>query len=84
MPTPNGAQIRLRRRQLGLTTAELATRVGFTNEGSLRNIESRNDATSKIKLYRIARELGIAVDEVLAQDRADHELRCDGKTSPDG
>jgi transcriptional regulator with XRE-family HTH domain len=84
MPTPNGAQIRLRRRQRGLTTAELATRVGFTNEGSLRNIESRNDAASKIKLYRIARELGVAVDEVIAQKRADDDHCHHGMTSPDG
>ena len=77
MPTPNGARIRLRRRQRGLTTAELANRVGFTNEGSLRNIENRSDATSEIKLHRIARELGIAVDEVLSPDRAAEDRHCD-------
>jgi transcriptional regulator with XRE-family HTH domain len=70
MPTPVGKQIRKRRQERGLTTAELAARVGFTNEGSMRNIESRNDATSLIKLHRIARELGIAVHEIIAVDRA--------------
>jgi transcriptional regulator with XRE-family HTH domain len=67
MPKPNGTQIRLRRIERGLTTAQLAARVGFTNEGSMRNIESRSDPTSEIKLHRIARELGVAVDEILAQ-----------------
>jgi transcriptional regulator with XRE-family HTH domain len=66
MPKPNGAQIRRRRQERGLTTAELAARVGFTNEGSMRNIENRNDPTAMIKLYRIARELGVAVDEIIA------------------
>jgi len=67
MPKPNGEQIRKRRRERGLTTAELAARVGFTNEGSMRDIENRSDATSEIKLHRIARELGIAVGEILAE-----------------
>ncbi|TDP93824.1 helix-turn-helix transcriptional regulator [Labedaea rhizosphaerae] len=66
MPRPNGAQIRRRRHERGLTTAELAARVGFTNPGSLRNIENRDDATAMIKLHRIARELGVAVDEIVA------------------
>lgn len=64
MPRPNGEQIRRRRQERGLTTAELAARVGFTNDGSMRNIENRNDPTAMTKLYRIARELGIAVDEI--------------------
>jgi transcriptional regulator with XRE-family HTH domain len=68
MPKPNGEQIRRRREERGLTTAELAARVGFTNNGSIRNIENRNDTTSMGKLHRIARELGIAVDEVIAID----------------
>jgi transcriptional regulator with XRE-family HTH domain len=68
MPKPNGAQIRSRRRERGLTTAQLADRVGFTNEASLRNIEGRGDVVSEIKLHRIARELGVAVDEILAED----------------
>ncbi|TDP96704.1 helix-turn-helix domain-containing protein [Labedaea rhizosphaerae] len=74
MPKPNGARIRRRRHERGLTTAELAARVGFTNEASMRNIEARSDPTSMIKLYRIARELGIAVDEILADDAVE-ELR---------
>jgi transcriptional regulator with XRE-family HTH domain len=68
MPKPNGQQIRRRRQQRGLTTAQLAARVGFTNEGSLRNIENRDDPTAMIKLHRIARELGITVDEIIAVD----------------
>ena len=70
MPRPNGNHIRRRRQERGLTTAELAARVGFTNEGSMRNIENRNDATSLIKLHRIARELGIAIDEIVTADTA--------------
>lgn len=66
MPTPNGAQIRKRRKERGLTTAQLAARVGFANEGLLRNIEGRGDVVSEIKLYRIARELGVAVEEIVA------------------
>jgi transcriptional regulator with XRE-family HTH domain len=76
MPKPNGAQIRRRRQERGLTTAELAARVGFTNEGSMRNIENRNDSTAMIKLYRIARELGVAVEEIIASD--DAEPSADG------
>lgn len=34
MPLPKGVRIRERRVELGITTAELAARVGFTNEGS--------------------------------------------------
>jgi transcriptional regulator with XRE-family HTH domain len=68
VPKPNGAQIRRRRQERGLTTAELAARVGFTNAGSMRNIENRNDPTAMIKLHRIARELAVTVDEVMAVD----------------
>ena len=82
MPRPNGAQIRRRRQERGLTTAELAARVGFTNEGSMRNIENRNDPTAMIKLYRIARELGVAVDEIIAAD--DEESPADGEPHHDG
>ncbi|TDP94027.1 helix-turn-helix transcriptional regulator [Labedaea rhizosphaerae] len=70
MPKPNGTQIRKRRIERGLTTGQLAARVGFANEGSLRNIESRGDAVSEIKLHRIARELGVSVDEILAAEGA--------------
>jgi transcriptional regulator with XRE-family HTH domain len=80
MPTPNGAQIRRRRIERGLTTAQLAARVGFTNEGSLRNIESRGDVVSEIKLHRIARELGVAVGEILADDRASVGSGSAGRT----
>jgi transcriptional regulator with XRE-family HTH domain len=73
MPAPNGTQIRLRRKERGLTTAQLAARVGFTNEGSMRNIESRGDAVSEIKLHRIARELGVAVGEITAAGQADDD-----------
>jgi transcriptional regulator with XRE-family HTH domain len=73
MPKPNGAQIRRRRQERGLTTADLAARVGFTNEGSLRNIENRDDPTALIKLHRIARELGVAVDEVITAGQANHD-----------
>jgi transcriptional regulator with XRE-family HTH domain len=66
MPKPNGTLIRRRRQERGLTVDELAARVGFTNPASMRNIENRNDPTAMIKLCRIARELGIAVDDVLA------------------
>jgi transcriptional regulator with XRE-family HTH domain len=66
VPRPNGAQIRRRREERGLTTAELAARVGFANDGSMRNIESRSDPAAMTKLYRIARELGVAVDEIIA------------------
>ena len=68
MPKPNGQHIRRRRQQRGLTTAQLAARVGFTNEGSLRNIENRDDPAAMIKLHRIARELCITVDEIVAVD----------------
>lgn len=37
----------------------------------MRNIENRNDPTSMIKLYRIARELGVTVDEIIAPDDAE-------------
>lgn len=70
MPKPNGAQIRRRRKERGLTTAQLAARVGFANEGSVRNIEGRGDVVSEIKLHRIARELGVAVGEILAAEGA--------------
>jgi transcriptional regulator with XRE-family HTH domain len=80
MPKPNGAQIRRRRQERGLTTAELAARVGFRNEGSMRNIENRNDPTAMIKLYRIARELGVAVDEIIAED--DEESSTDAEPQP--
>jgi transcriptional regulator with XRE-family HTH domain len=66
MPRPNGTQIRRRRQERGLTTAELAARVGFTNAGSMRNIEHRDDPIAMTKLHRIARELGVAVDEIVA------------------
>src|ERR1044072_272995 len=71
MSKPNGAQIRRRRQERGLTTAELAARVGFRNEGAMRNIENRNDSTAMIKLYRIARERGVAVDEIIAAEDAE-------------
>jgi transcriptional regulator with XRE-family HTH domain len=69
MPRPIGEQIRRRRHERGLTTAELAARTGFTNPGSMPNIESQSDPTSMIELHRIARELGIAVDEIIAPGR---------------
>jgi transcriptional regulator with XRE-family HTH domain len=68
MPPTNGAQIRRLRQKRGLTTAELAARVGFTNTGSMRNIEGHNDPATMIKLYRIARELGVTVDDIIAAD----------------
>ena len=37
----------------------------------MRNIENRNDPTAMIKLYRIARELGVSVDEIIATDDPD-------------
>ncbi|TDQ00643.1 helix-turn-helix domain-containing protein [Labedaea rhizosphaerae] len=68
MPKTNGTLIRQRRQERGLTADELAARVGYSNAGSMRNIENRNDPAAMTKLYRIARELGIAVDELLAAD----------------
>ncbi|TDQ04418.1 helix-turn-helix transcriptional regulator [Labedaea rhizosphaerae] len=73
MPRTNGVQIRQRRQERGLTTAELAARVGFTNAGSMRNIENRDDPATMIKLYRIARELGVTVDEIIANDASTSE-----------
>ncbi|WP_341814170.1 hypothetical protein [Labedaea rhizosphaerae] len=32
----------------------------------MRNIENRNDPIALIKLHRIARELGVVVDEIMA------------------
>jgi transcriptional regulator with XRE-family HTH domain len=76
MPKPDGARIRQRRQERGLSIGVLAARVGFANAGSLRNIESRSDSVSMEKLYRIARELGIAVDEVITDDEPTNPPRA--------
>jgi transcriptional regulator with XRE-family HTH domain len=58
MPRTNGWLIRRRRIELDLSTAELAAEVGLV-EGSLRNIEGRNEPASLRLINRLARRIGM-------------------------
>ena len=63
----NGAEIRRRRRELGIKPLEFARRVDL-QVSSLNHIELNSRRPSIEALHRIARELGCTVDDVLISD----------------
>ncbi len=59
-----GARIRQIRREKGLTTQQLAQRVGVT-QSQISQIETGKSAASIVTLYRLARALGMSLSEAL-------------------
>jgi transcriptional regulator with XRE-family HTH domain len=67
----NGAEIRrLRKENLGLSVPAFAARVGIRGQ-SLSNIELDNKPVGLTTLIRIAKELGVPIEAILASDEAE-------------
>jgi DNA-binding XRE family transcriptional regulator len=71
-PRQNGAEIRRVRRERGIKTGELASRIGLA-PATLMNLENGHKQTSIEVVHRIARELAIPVADILS-DAGRHEL----------
>ena len=65
----NGAKIRDLRERAGLSLVQLGERTGRHPE-SLRNIEKRRKNASRLTLSRIAIALGVALEDIAAEDEA--------------
>ncbi len=70
MPQPNGSAIQKRRQELGIHRSDLATTVGLSYP-HLYNIENGLKVASIEALYRIAKALGLQIDDVLDESRGD-------------
>jgi transcriptional regulator with XRE-family HTH domain len=68
----DGAAIRRIREEQRITPADLAARVGIMRQ-SLYNIELGNKPAGLAVLVKIARELGVPVDEVIRAEDDDAE-----------
>lgn len=69
-----GATVRVRRRQLGLTQAELAREVGISR-ASLASIEIGRQGVSVHRLYVLAEKLGVEAKALLPGQREAAELQ---------
>lgn len=76
-----GAPLRAARERLGLSLRELARRVGVT-ASHISLIETGKSKPSVETLYRIAGELRLSIDELLAQTPAPRPAAASGR--PDG
>lgn len=65
MPKPKGALIRSLRQKGGIKTGAFAARVGLSRQ-HMTAIEAHSHVASIEALERIATELGVEVDELLA------------------
>lgn len=66
--TPDGPEIRRLRVALGLTAAQLAERVG-RHPGSVLAAESQNRTISDVFAARLARALGVKVEDITSPAR---------------
>lgn len=65
MPQVKGSEIREKRQRLGVKPGEMADRVGISTP-HLRNIELGNRTPAIEVVHRLARELGVEADDLLA------------------
>lgn len=67
MPQPNGERIRAARQELGIKTPAFAQLVQVSTV-HMQNIERGHNTASIEVLYRIARQLGVPISDVLVED----------------
>jgi transcriptional regulator with XRE-family HTH domain len=71
--TPDGPEIKRLRVGLGLTAAQLAPRAGFRHPKSLMAVESACRPISPVTASRLARALGVEVEDILSDGESEPE-----------